>query len=252
MHGTGWCINLRADIAAHRGGANDGIFHPGIREIRVIAQKDGILAPTGALQFDTLRLHNSMADAYSQEVSLAFPTGSFRAPPSDSIARTSDILDGVKTNRSATAAAAGFSYTRTDLQWANVEAKPGVYNWAAHDRIVQQAQTSGIGTLFVLGLGHPVYTGGLMTPPRTEQQLDAFARYVQAAAGHFKGQASGVRDLERTQLRHLLAADAIHSGIWQIAEARDRRHPQCRPGCDDHHGGAERLGQHHSGNTLPN
>src|SRR6266511_2886574 len=44
-------INLRADIAGHRGGANDGIFHPGIREIRVIAKKDGILAPTGALQF---------------------------------------------------------------------------------------------------------------------------------------------------------------------------------------------------------
>jgi hypothetical protein len=180
-------INLRADIANYRGGAEDGIFHPGIREIRVTAQKDGILAPTGALQFDSLRLHDSMADAYSQEVSLAFPTGSFRAPPSDSIARTSDILAGVKANRSATAAAAGFSYTRTDLQWANVEPQPGVYNWAAHDRVVQQAQTSGIGTLFVLGLGHPVYTGGLMTPPRTAQQLDAFARYVRAAAGHYKG-----------------------------------------------------------------
>ena len=125
------------------------------RNQRVIAPKDGILAPTGALQFDTLRLHDSMTDAYSQEVSLAFPTGSFRAPPSDSIARTSDILAGVKTNRSATAAAAGFSYTRTDLQWANVEAKPGVYDWAAHDRIVQEAQTRGIATLFVLGLGAP-------------------------------------------------------------------------------------------------
>jgi hypothetical protein len=180
-------INLRADIAAHRGGANDGIFHPGIKEIRVIAKKDGILAPTGALQFDAVRLHDSMADAYSQEISLAIPTGSFRAPPSDSITRTSDILAGVKTNRSATAAAAGFSYTRTDLQWATVEPTPGVYNWKPFDRTVDEAQASGISTLFNFGLGHPVYTGGLRTPPRTEQQLDAFARYVRAAAVHYKG-----------------------------------------------------------------
>jgi hypothetical protein len=180
-------LSLRADIAKHQGGANDGEFHPGIREIRVIAQKDDILGPTGALQFDTLRLHDSMADAYSQEVSLTFPTGSFRAPPSDSTARTSDILGGVKTNQSATAAAAGFSYTRTDLQWMKVEPKPSEYNWAAYDRIVREAQTKGMGTLFVLGLGHPVYTGGDRTPPRTEQQLEAFSRYVAAAAGHFRG-----------------------------------------------------------------
>jgi hypothetical protein len=117
-------INLRADIVKYQGGAKDGTFHPGIREIRVIALKDDILGLTGSLRFDQLRLHDSMADAYSPEVSLAFPTGSFRAPPSDT--RTSDILRGVRTGKSATAADIGFAYTRFGLTWATAEAEPGV------------------------------------------------------------------------------------------------------------------------------
>lgn len=106
-------LSLPVDIQKYQGGANDGAFHPGIREIRVIAQEDDILAPTGTLRFDQVRLHDLLADAFSQEVSLAFPTGSFRAPPSDSIARTSDILGGVKSNNVAEVAAAGFTIAWT-------------------------------------------------------------------------------------------------------------------------------------------
>jgi Cellulase (glycosyl hydrolase family 5) len=179
-------LSLRADIAKYQDGASDGIFHPGIREIRVIAQEDDILTPTGALRFDQVRLHDSLDEAFSQEVSLAFPPDSFRAPP-DGIARVADILGGVKSDNVPRVAAAGFSYNRMNLSWGGVEKKLGEYDFHKYDRIVQEAQNSGIGTLFMLGLGHPVYTGGEQAPPRSDQQLDAYAKYVQASAKYFKG-----------------------------------------------------------------
>jgi cellulase (glycosyl hydrolase family 5) len=179
-------LSLRGDIVKYQGGANDGIFHPGITEIRIIAQEDDILARTGVLRFDQLRLHDSLADAFSQEVSLAFPAGSFRAP-SDSAVKTSRILGGVKSDDVAEAAAAGFSFHRMNLAWRGVERKPGEYDFHRYDQIVQEARNRGMSTLFMLGLGHPAYTGGSTTPPRSDRELDAFANYVSAAAKHFKG-----------------------------------------------------------------
>lgn len=41
--------------------------------------------------------------------------------------------------------------------------------------------------ILVLSYGHPVYTGGPRTPPRADDQLEAFSRYVKAVAKHLKG-----------------------------------------------------------------
>ena len=248
MRGTGWSSRCETTSSNTKAARTMAPSIPVSEKFRIIAQEEDILPRTGVLRFDHLRLHNSLAEAFSQEVSLTFPAGSFRAP-SDGAAKTSGILGGVKSDDVAEAAAAGFSYHRMNLAWGGVERKPGEYDFRRYDQIVQEARNRGMSTLFMLGLGHPAYTGGSTTPPRSDRELDAFANYVSASAKTFQGEASGLRDMERTQLPLFLATDAVGAGIWQVAEARDRRHPSRRPGRHDHRWGA---GATTRGSTSPN
>jgi hypothetical protein len=89
-----------------------------------------------------VRLYDSLEEAFSQEVSLAFPPDSFRAPPDD-IARTADILGGVKSDDVPKVAAAGFSYNRMNLSWGGVEKKPGEYDFAGMTGSSRKPRTAG-------------------------------------------------------------------------------------------------------------
>jgi hypothetical protein len=81
------------------------------------------------------------------------------------------------------AQAAGFGFIRMDLLWANIE-KGGSYRFLAYDRLLRALDARGMGVLWILDYGHPDHGGGA---PRTPEDIAAFGRFVEAAAGHFKG-----------------------------------------------------------------
>jgi hypothetical protein len=62
----------------------------------------------------------------------------------------------------------------------------------------------------VLGLGHPVYTGGERTPPCTEQQLDAFEGFLAKLTRH---------RLERGAFKSLVDLKAVINRLF--AKAND-------------------------------
>jgi hypothetical protein len=79
--------------------------------------------------------------------------------------------------------AAGFSFVRMDMLWANVE-REGRYRFRAYDGLLRALDARGMGVLWVLDYGHPDHGG---STPRTPQDVAAFARFAAAAAEHFKG-----------------------------------------------------------------
>jgi len=82
-------------------------------------------------------------------------------------------------------AQAGYRLARMDLTWSAVERQGGVYDFAAHDRLVAHLSKAGARPLFILDYGNPLYDGG--RSPFTEAGRAAFARFAAAAAAHFRG-----------------------------------------------------------------
>ncbi|HEV7684723.1 MAG TPA: cellulase family glycosylhydrolase [Pyrinomonadaceae bacterium] len=81
--------------------------------------------------------------------------------------------------------AAGFRWIRMDLKWDLTETKPGLYDFAAYDHLLEALKPYNIHTLFILDYGNPLYDNG--APPRNEATRQAFARWAVAAAKHFAG-----------------------------------------------------------------
>ncbi|MGA3190282.1 MAG: cellulase family glycosylhydrolase [Bryobacteraceae bacterium] len=79
--------------------------------------------------------------------------------------------------------AAGFEFVRMDMLWSNVE-RGGRYRFFGYDRLLRALDARGMGVLWILDYGHPDHGG---SPPRTPQDVAAFARFAGAAAEHFKG-----------------------------------------------------------------
>ncbi|WP_375448392.1 hypothetical protein [uncultured Fibrella sp.] len=80
---------------------------------------------------------------------------------------------------------AGYQRVRADLLWHKIETKPGVYNFALFDTVAKSVETKGIRTLFILTYSNPLYTPK-GSPPLTDAQIRAFARFCGAAARHFR------------------------------------------------------------------
>ncbi len=81
------------------------------------------------------------------------------------------------------ARAAGFGLVRMDMLWANVE-RGGRYRFFAYDALLRALEAHGMSVLWILDYGHPDHGG---STPRTPQDVAAFSRFAEAAAGHFKG-----------------------------------------------------------------
>ncbi|WP_156835222.1 hypothetical protein [Klebsiella quasipneumoniae] len=80
----------------------------------------------------------------------------------------------------------GFDSIRTDYYWRDIEKKPGVYS---KDNMVDvyidhMLSKKGGSVVLVLGGVNPIYGN---TPPVTQEQFDAYIRYVSWVATHFKG-----------------------------------------------------------------
>jgi hypothetical protein len=81
---------------------------------------------------------------------------------------------------------AGFGFVRADMLWRQVE-RNGRYRFFAYDRLWNALQKRDMGALWILDYGHPQHGGD---PPRTRDDVAAFAQYAEAAATHFKGRKS--------------------------------------------------------------
>jgi hypothetical protein len=82
-------------------------------------------------------------------------------------------------------AESGVRWVRMDFKWDLTEPAKGTYDFAPYDRLMSALAPFGLGTLFILDYGNPLYDDG--GPPRTEATRQAFARWAVAAAKHFAG-----------------------------------------------------------------
>jgi hypothetical protein len=78
---------------------------------------------------------------------------------------------------------AGFRFARADLLWERVE-RGGAYRFFTYDTLMNALEARGMGALLILDYGHPDHGGRV---PRTAEDIAAFGRFVEAAAGRFKG-----------------------------------------------------------------
>ncbi len=107
-----------------------------------------------------------------------------------------DVFDPEKTYDKI--AALGTKYVRLQSGWMRTEKEEGVYDFAWLDSIVDNLLVRGMQPWFCLCYGNPLYTeraktvfGGVGCPPiATERERDAWAKYCQATALHFRGRVS--------------------------------------------------------------
>ncbi len=177
-------ISLPNQIVGHRGGANDGVFHQGVQEIRIIVRRDELLGSNGRLMFDEVRIHQKLSDAFPGEITINPAIADFLTPKLPG-APLNDVLKGVSGD-GLLGGESGFAFIRTPMMWANVERVVGKYDFSVPDRRLQRAKLTGATVLFTLGFGHPILTGG--RPPRTDPEIAAFAAFAAAAAEHYQGE----------------------------------------------------------------
>jgi hypothetical protein len=85
--------------------------------------------------------------------------------------------------------AVGARIVRFDIPWSDVE-KEGKFDFKEFDYIVQQLREKGKSILLLLAYGHPDHTDeswATSLAPRTQQQREAYFRYVRAVVEHFHG-----------------------------------------------------------------
>lgn len=89
--------------------------------------------------------------------------------------------------RVAKVRAAGARWIRTDFLWHRTELEVDSFNFSGYAAIADSCATHGIGLIFVLRHGHPLYTKAALDPPTTEKSIQAFARWAGKAAAAFRG-----------------------------------------------------------------
>lgn len=88
----------------------------------------------------------------------------------------------------------GVKWARCQTGWARTETKPGVYDFAWLDRVVDQLLAQGVQPWFNVGYGNRLYTPQAphetavgWAPLNSPQALEAWKRYIDRMAMHFKG-----------------------------------------------------------------
>ena len=170
--------------ANYWGGANDGVVHGPITGVTVMALPT--LLKVGAIDFDDVQL-------VAARTTVINPSGVVLAPQT-----VHDLCGsaGVEiTHADATTTGLnlvqtlGFHRIRTEMFWADVETKAGVYNFTWYDQLVASLKTRGLQPHFILCYGNPLYTGtDWMQPPRTTAAITAFGNFARAVASHYARQ----------------------------------------------------------------
>ena len=160
---------------------------PGLKgrlvEAGIVVQARGRTAVEGSVAFDDVQLRDS-SEAFS-----IGPTTQTEPPAPDSLGLAPRLGVNIHLLRDDHALdlahAAGFTFVRMDMMWANIE-RNGRYRFGAYDALLRSLDARGMGVLWILDYGHPDH-GSASGPPRTPQDLAAFGSFVEAAAAHFKG-----------------------------------------------------------------
>lgn len=76
---------------------------------------------------------------------------------------------------------AGIKWGRQDFTWKRIERRPGVFDWAPYDRLVEQCRQRGI-TIF----GDLAYAPDFHDP-RTPEGVEAYCAFARAAAARYRG-----------------------------------------------------------------
>jgi hypothetical protein len=85
--------------------------------------------------------------------------------------------------------AAGLGTVRDEIQWADLEKQPGVYDWSAAVGTGQEVN-AGLDLLLIAGYGNPLYDGG--AKPTSPQGLAAYAAYSAALAARYQNNSAGI------------------------------------------------------------
>ena len=145
------------------------------------------LTVTGNGNFNITVLANGTTPWVVTQFTRVFPTPDWKRSPFSTSIHFSIDYANVDVDPPLVALG-GWSFTRDDIFWENVETSRGIYivpqKWG---KIIETTIANGIEPLIVLGFGNSRYDGGGI--PYTQEALEAWDRYVRAVANHsyFKG-----------------------------------------------------------------
>ncbi len=163
------------------GGANDGVLHPPIKALSILAGDIAIPAPLGSIEIDNLVYLKSPDSVYELQANAALSAQSFaptyvgRLGVALSRSTSNDALDK--------AVQVGLTVMRIDLHWSAVESNHK-FNFSAYDAIAQALAKRKASVLWILCYGHNEHGG---TVPLSDADQAAFAEYARQTAAHFKG-----------------------------------------------------------------
>ncbi|MDP2914152.1 MAG: cellulase family glycosylhydrolase [Candidatus Aminicenantes bacterium] len=171
-------------------GASDGVFHGGLKAWGIGVEKGVQYYKTGEMAIDDISEMTSAEIAFD-------PFGRDRLP--EFYTGSVSELIGVnihfirpETKLLDLAKRAGFGFVRMDLFWPMVEKSASQYDFSEYDLLMRALEERGMGALFILDYGNPLYydgPGGFNDKwgPQTAATRAAYARFALAAAKHYSG-----------------------------------------------------------------
>jgi hypothetical protein len=175
-------IPLAAESTGYGDRDHTGALEGRITSLAVQAEARYPQAIRGSLALDDVRLLDSPDQTFSLSADAALipaRAGAARLAP-----RFGVNVHGIDDQRQLDLARdTGFSFVRADLLWRSVE-RNGQYRFVVGDRLMTAMEARGMGVLWILDYGHPQHGGDV---PRQPNDVEAFARFAEAVAAHFRG-----------------------------------------------------------------
>jgi len=170
-------------------GAGDGVFHGGVKQIGIGVDKSLKYYMTGEFAFDDVAEISSAEvafDPFGQDRLPEFyagPVSALLGVNIHFIRPRAELLDMAKR--------AGLGFVRMDLFWQPIETRAGQYDFSEYDLLMRALEERGMGALFILDYGNPLYYDGPgrfgdKWGPHTDAARAAYAGFAVAAARHYE------------------------------------------------------------------
>lgn len=174
---------------AYWGGTADGIIHPPIKQIGILAEplrKGGSWGlQAGAIEFDVVAWIDSNVEYINPGDSAILAPGG-----QESVMNPGVVTEVWDQTQPLQARLSGFTSLTGILEfWAKEEKTPGVYDFRLSDRWAKWTVDNGVTPWFRVLAGNVLYTGntGKYYPPTTPTELAAFANYARKSASAHAG-----------------------------------------------------------------
>jgi hypothetical protein len=171
-------------------GPADGVFRGGLKACGIGVEKGVQYYKTGEIVIDDITEMKSAEiafDPFGQDRLPEFYTG-----PVSALIGVNIHFIRPDTRLLDLAKSAGFGFIRMDLFWPMVEKSASQYDFSEYDLLMRALEERGMGALFILDYGNPLYydgPGGFNDKwgPQTAATRAAYARFALAAAKHYSG-----------------------------------------------------------------